>query len=91
MALQCIDAALARTGSRTVLLPLAPCMRAQSEEMHDELLSGTVHWFCDWPTGAVPRTGAAVYTVWDRAGRLLYVGFAGREGAGPNGKGPGAG
>jgi hypothetical protein len=32
----------------------------------------------DWPISAVPRSGALVYTVWNRSGQLIYVGMAGR-------------
>lgn len=44
-----------------------------------DLISGPLHWFADWPAGDVPRTGAAVYTIWDRSGRLIYVGMSGRS------------
>jgi hypothetical protein len=42
------------------------------------LTTGPIHWFADWPTGDVPRSGAVVYTVWDRDGRVVYVGMCGR-------------
>jgi hypothetical protein len=46
------------------------------------LLSGLEHgqlfWFSDWPVAAVPRSGAMVYTVWNRVGHFIYVGMAGR-------------
>jgi hypothetical protein len=35
-------------------------------------------------SAAVPRSGAGIYTVWDNAGELIYVGIAGRN---PNGSG----
>lgn len=50
---------------------------------------GSIHWFSDWPTGDVPRSGAVVYTIWDREGSLIYVGMSGRSftgEAGGNGK-----
>lgn len=56
------------------------------------LLAGPILWFADWPTNAVavPRSGSAVYTVWDRAGAFLYVGMSGRSstatGSGPFGR-----
>ena len=52
------------------------------------LETGRIHWFSDWPTGDVPRSGAIVYTVWDRKERFIYVGYSGRKGASPTGKGP---
>lgn len=42
------------------------------------LSSGPLFWFADWPCGDVPRSGALVYTIWDRAGRFIYAGMAGR-------------
>ena len=39
------------------------------------LEQGQLHWFADWPTGDLPKTGAIVYTVWDRDGQFLYVGM----------------
>ena len=39
---------------------------------------GQLFWFADWPVAAVPRSGAIVYTVWDRSSRFIYVGMAGR-------------
>jgi hypothetical protein len=51
-----------------------------------ELLeTGPLHWFANWPIADVPRSGAIVYTVWDRAGRFIYVGMAGRAGSTGNG------
>ena len=44
----------------------------------DSLTSGPIHWFENWPTGGVPRTGAVIYTIWDREGRFIYVGMSGR-------------
>lgn len=29
----------------------------------ERLMSGLIHWFSDWPTGDVPRSGAVVYTI----------------------------
>ena len=51
------------------------------------LHTGEIHWFSDWPHSVVPKSGAAVYTIWDRSGRFLYGGMAG-GGKGPNDKGP---
>jgi len=47
-------------------------------EQLEALTSGPIHWFEHWPTGGVPRTGAVVYTIWDREGRFIYVGMSGR-------------
>ena len=48
-----------------------------SEEI-EALTTGPIYWFEHWPTGEVPRSGAAVYTVWDREGQFIYVGMSGR-------------
>jgi hypothetical protein len=55
----------------------------------EALISGPIHWFSDWPTGDVPRSGAVVYTIWNRDGSFIYVGMSGRSfigGAEGNGK-----
>lgn len=43
------------------------------------LTSGPIHWFSEWPTGDVPRSGAVVYTIWNREGAFIYVGMSGRS------------
>ena len=50
------------------------------------LRDGSAHRFSEFRTlGAiVPSTGAGVYTIWDDAGGLVYVGIAGRN---PQGRG----
>jgi hypothetical protein len=53
------------------------------------LTSGLIHWFCHWPTGDVPKSGAVVYTIWDQQERFIYVGMSGRgftDGAQVSGK-----
>jgi hypothetical protein len=47
-------------------------------EQVEALTTGPIHWFEHWPTGEVPRTGAVVYTIWNREGRFIYVGMSGR-------------
>ena len=42
-----------------------------------ELETGPVHRFQDWPNEQVPKRAAGVYTVWE-GDRLLYVGMSGR-------------
>ena len=37
----------------------------------DTLTTSPIHWFEEWPTGDLPRTGAVVYTVWHRDGRFI--------------------
>jgi hypothetical protein len=66
-----------------------------------ELETGPLHRFRDWPNGQVPKRAAGVYTVWD-GDRLLYVGMSGRAmtaedqevsaggGSWPRGCGPGS-
>src|SRR5262249_3570062 len=51
-----------------------------------ELRRGPAHRFAEFATAGalVPRSGAGIYTVWDDAGELIYVGIAGRN---PNGSG----
>jgi hypothetical protein len=46
---------------------------------YDQLINGPIHWFSDWPTGEVPRSGAVVYTIWNREGSFIYVGMSGRS------------
>jgi hypothetical protein len=59
-------------------------------ETIEALGNGPLFWFCEWPTGDVPRTGSLVYTVWDRDGSFVYVGMSGRTslqaGTGPWGR-----
>jgi hypothetical protein len=43
----------------------------------EELASGTVFRFADWPSDLVPRRAAGVYTVW-REEEFIYVGMSGR-------------
>ncbi len=43
------------------------------------LASGPIRWFSDWPAGDVPRSGAVVYTIWNREGSFIYVGMSGRS------------
>jgi hypothetical protein len=43
------------------------------------LINDPIHWFSDWPTGDVPRSGAVTYTIWNRQGSFIYVGMAGRS------------
>jgi hypothetical protein len=45
----------------------------------NKLVSGPVTWFVSWPDREVPRTGSAVYTIWDREGRFIYAGMSGRS------------
>jgi hypothetical protein len=52
----------------------------------EALTTGPIHWFEHWPNGGVPRTGAVVYTIWDRKGLFIYVGYSGRGDA--KGRGP---
>jgi hypothetical protein len=42
-----------------------------------DLETGPLHRFQDWPNGRVPKRAAGVYTFWD-GDRLLYVGMSGR-------------
>ena len=55
----------------------------------EALEHGQLFWFADWPVTAGPRSGALVYTVWNRSGQLIYVGMAGRgESSSARGLGP---
>jgi hypothetical protein len=66
-------------------------MRSEITEELEALTAGPIHWFEQWPNGEVPRTGAVVYTIWDREGRFIYVGMSGRGYQGvkkPGSKGP---
>jgi hypothetical protein len=62
---------------------------ANAVGIEPDLLNGPIHWFSDWPCGDVPRSGAVVYTVWNRDGAFVYVGMSGRgftSGSDSNGK-----
>ena len=65
---------------------------ARIQNLLDVLEHGQLFWFADWPVAAVPRSGALVYTVWNRSGQFIYVGMAGRgetstvRGSGPFGR-----
>jgi hypothetical protein len=43
----------------------------------DELASGPLFSFADWPNDLVPRRAAGVYTIW-RGDEFIYVGMSGR-------------
>jgi hypothetical protein len=43
----------------------------------EELASGTLFRFADWPSDLVPRRAAGVYTVW-RDEEFVYAGMSGR-------------
>jgi hypothetical protein len=69
-------------------LPMAEAAR-HHQHLLDALEHGQLFWFADWPVAAVPRSGALVYTVWNRAGDFTYVGMAGRgEASAVRGSGP---
>ena len=53
---------------------------SEPSEVLDALEHGPLHRFSDFPELAdIPRAGAAVYTVWDDAGGLVYAGVSGRS------------
>ena len=55
----------------------------------EALTAGSVNWFADWPTGDVPKSGAIVYSIWNRESCFIYVGMSGRNTTGgPSSKGP---
>lgn len=57
--------------------PSSPMSPAQLDHHLDELSTGPLASFRDWPNPAVPPVSAGVYTIWlDTA--LLYAGMAGR-------------
>jgi hypothetical protein len=64
--------------------PMAPepssVDRADFEAALGRLENGPLHRFADFETVAdLPREGAAIYTIWDDAGDLIYVGVSGRS------------
>jgi hypothetical protein len=59
---------------------LASTVVAPSAQLLHELEHGPIYRFGDFKTLAdLPRTGAAVYTIWDDDGALIYVGVSGRS------------
>jgi hypothetical protein len=59
-------------------IPGTPEVSSDVRSLLDALEHGQLFWFADWPISAVPRSGALVYTVWNRSGQFIYVGMAGR-------------
>lgn len=57
---------------------------ALDDALIDHLVEGPLHRFADSATltAVIPGSGAGVYTIWDDAGGLVYVGIAGRNPAG---------
>jgi hypothetical protein len=49
-----------------------------SVQLANDLSSGPVYLFADWPNVAVSTFGAGVYTIWHNDGRFIYVGMSGR-------------
>ena len=47
-------------------------------QLANDLSSGPVSLFADWPNVAVSTFGAGVYTIWHSDGRFIYVGMSGR-------------
>ena len=69
--------------------PVAAVSAGDAKVRNEELWSGPLHWFADWPAGDAPRTGCIVYTIWDRAGTFVYAGMSGRSDArSPRSTGP---
>jgi hypothetical protein len=54
-------------------------LSAQPLDYSVHLTDGPIHWFSDWPTGNVPRSGAVVYTIWNREGAFTDVDMSGRS------------
>lgn len=73
-------------------IPARTEVSGTDQSLLDALEHGELFWFANWPVAAVPRSGAIVYTVWDRSSRFIYVGMAGRgettaaRGSGPFGR-----
>jgi hypothetical protein len=64
------------------MLTKIPTVSAPADNLSveaDRLIDGSINWFSDWPTADVPRSGAVVYTIWNREGFLIYVGMSGRS------------
>lgn len=49
-----------------------------SDQLVNDLASGPIFAFADWPNSALPAFGAGVYTIWHKDGRFIYVGMSGR-------------
>jgi len=49
-----------------------------SPEHITDLATGPAYSFADWANPLVPTSGAGVYTIWHKHGRLIYVGISGR-------------
>jgi len=44
----------------------------------EQLKSGPLHHFSDWPNRDLPRAAAGVYSIWNKDSQFIYVGMAGR-------------
>jgi hypothetical protein len=52
--------------------PATTKISRKDQTLLDALEHGELFWFGDWPVVAVPRSGAIVYTVWNRSGQFIY-------------------
>ena len=44
----------------------------------DELKTGNLYPFSNWPHSTVPLAAVGVYSIWNNDGLLVYVGMSGR-------------
>jgi hypothetical protein len=44
----------------------------------ENLKTGALHHFSDWPNKDMPRAAAGVYSIWNQQNEFVYVGMAGR-------------
>jgi hypothetical protein len=57
------------------MLAIMPRGVGDQQRQPDQLRSGQLHWFKDWPNAEASNARAGVYTVWDTEGRFVYVGM----------------
>jgi hypothetical protein len=60
------------------LSEISPALNSECNTL-GQLTDGPIQWFSDWATSNVPRSGAVVYTIWNREGAFIYVGMSGRS------------
>jgi hypothetical protein len=58
--------------------PQSPLPVVPHQGFLDELKSGPLHLFSDWPNRQMPKAAAGVYSIWNKKNEFIYVGMAGR-------------
>ena len=49
------------------------------QEHVESLATSSLHRFADWPNCAIPEVCAGVYAIYERSGKFIYIGMAGKK------------